>query len=254
MTLLTNISSGVRRRFCRARRRRIALSLAGKCGEPHEKALACVAGADFSCQDFLRDDLRSAGVESLGSAQEAVCCPSMFGSALCVSHAHAHMRVCMCVSRLCMCVRGVVWTSIPVPCVYVTNGTCWQVGARTREYLGGRFRAPAGGSPRMSGVCLHTRYIPVSFFSVEESVAAPCGRATRACAHALVPDTIVHTISLVAVVCEWSRVLEKKNAGLRSHVCAHRGIETGAPCHSSCCAVALTPPACSGTPANSLPC
>jgi hypothetical protein len=82
---------------------------------------------------------------------------------------------------------------------------------------------------------------------------APWARALacpRVRAHALVPDTRVHAISLVAVVCEWSRVLENKNAGLQSHVCAHRGIESGPPCNSSCCTVALTPPACSGTPAK----
>jgi hypothetical protein len=149
-------SSGVRRRFRRARRRRIALSLAGQGGDPDEKALACGAGADFSHQDFLRDDLRSSGVESLGSAQEAVCCPSMLESTLCVSHAHAYV-VCACACEaVCMCVRGVVWTYMPGRCVIVTNGTWWQVGARTREYVGGRFRAAAGGSPRMSRVCFST--------------------------------------------------------------------------------------------------
>jgi hypothetical protein len=77
--------------------------------------------------------------------------------------------------------------------------------------------------------------------TVEESVAAVhrrVGACSRVCAHVLVPYTHVHAISLVAVVCEWSRVLEKNNAGLQSLVCAHRGIESGAPCHFLllCCA------------------
>ena len=83
-----------------------------------------------------------------------------------VSRMHMHMhtrRVCMCVRGYvhvragCVHVlRGVVWTSMPGRCVHVTNGTCWQMGAGTREYVGGRFRAAAGGPPRMSRVCFST--------------------------------------------------------------------------------------------------